>query len=84
VGFEVFGATMPLRAGFRRTDLPFHNPAEEPLSETAGTFGIGLEIGGGRAAFDVALEFGTRGDLEASGIEEGFRRFSLSMALLQF
>jgi hypothetical protein len=84
VGLEVFGAMMPLRAGFRRTDLPFHNPAEEPLSETAGTFGIGMEIGGGRAAFDVALEFGTRGDLEASGLEEGFRRFSLSMALLQF
>jgi hypothetical protein len=84
VGIEVFGATMPLRAGFRRTDLPFHIPAEEQLTETAGTFGIGLEVGGGRAAFDATLEFGSRGDLERSGVEESFRRFSLSMALLQF
>jgi hypothetical protein len=84
VGLELLGATMPVRAGFRRTDLPFHEPAEEPLSETAGTLGIGLEVGGGRAAFDVALEIGTRGDLAGSGVEEGFRRFSLSMALLQF
>ncbi|MEJ2482942.1 MAG: hypothetical protein P8049_07455 [Gemmatimonadota bacterium] len=84
VGLEFLGATMPVRAGFRRTDLPFHEPAEDPLSETAGTLGIGLEVGGGRAAFDVALEIGTRGDLAGSGVEEGFRRFSLSMALLQF
>lgn len=84
VGFEVFGASLPLRAGFRSTDLPFHLAGAEPLSETAGTFGIGLEVGGGRAAFDLGVEIGTRGNLASSSVEEGFRRLSLSMALLQF
>jgi len=83
VGLELFGAGLPLRAGFRRTDLPFHLPGEAQLTETAATLGIGLEVGGGRASFDLAVEFGTRGDLETSLIEEGFRRLSLSMALLQ-
>jgi hypothetical protein len=84
LGFEVFGARLPVRAGFRRTDLPFYIPGEAQLSETAGTFGIGLEVGGGRASFDLGLEIGTRGDIETSSVEEGFRRLSLSMALLQF
>ena len=83
VGFELFGAGLPLRAGFRRTDLPFLIPGEEQLTETAATFGLGLEVGGGRAAFDLAVEFGTRGDLASTGVEEGFRRLSLSMALLE-
>jgi hypothetical protein len=29
------------------------------------------------------VEFGTRGDLASTGVEEGFRRLSLSMALLE-
>jgi hypothetical protein len=83
VGFSVFGARLPVRAGFRRSDLPFYIPGEEQLTETAATLGLGLEVGGGRAAFDLGIEVGTRGDLASSGVEEGFRRLSLSMALLQ-
>ena len=83
VGLELFGAGFPLRAGFRRTDLPFLIPGRDQLTETAATIGLGLEVAGGRAAFDFAVEFGTRGDLASAGVEEGFRRLSLSMALLE-
>ena len=83
VGLELFGAGLPLRAGVRRTDLPFFLVGTEQLVETAGTFGVGLEVGGGLASFDIAVELGTRGDLEASLVQESFRRLSISMALFQ-
>ena len=83
VGFSVFGADLPLRAGVRRTDLPFFLVGTEQLVETAATFGVGLEVGGGLAAFDLAVELGTRGDLETSLVQESFRRLSISMSLFQ-
>jgi hypothetical protein len=83
VGVELFGAGLPLRAGVRRTDLPFFLVGTEQLVETAGTFGVGLEVGGGLASFDIAVELGTRGDLETSLVQESFRRLSISMALFQ-
>ena len=83
IGFELFGAGLPLRAGVRRSDLPFYLVGTEQLTETAGTFGIGLEVGGGLASFDLAVEIGTRGDLETSLVQESFRRLSISMALFQ-
>lgn len=83
VGLELFGAGLPLRAGVRRTDLPFFLVGTEQLVETAGTFGVGLEVGGGLASFDIAVELGTRGDFEASLVQESFRRLSISMALFQ-
>jgi hypothetical protein len=83
VGLELFGAGLPLRAGVRRTDLPFFLVGTEQLVETAGTFGVGLEVGGGLASFDIAVELGTRGDFEASLVQENFRRLSISMALFQ-
>jgi len=83
VGFSVFGADLPLRAGVRRTDLPFFLVGTEQLVETAATFGVGLEVGGGLAAFDLAVELGTRGDLETSLVQENFRRLSISMSLFQ-
>ena len=67
----------------RRTDLPFFLVGTEQLVETAGTFGLGLEVGGGLASFDIAVEFGTRGDFQASLVQESFRRLSISMALFQ-
>ena len=83
VGLELFGAGLPLRAGVRRTDLPFFLVGTEQLVETAGTFGVGLEVGGGLASFDIAVELGTRGDFAASLVQESFRRLSISMALFQ-
>ena len=35
------------------------------------------------AAFDLAVEFGSRGDFDASRVQESFRRLSISMALFQ-
>ena len=55
----------------------------EQLVETAATFGVGLEVGGGRASFDLAVELGTRGDREESLVQESFRRLSISMSLFQ-
>ena len=83
VGFSLFGASLPLRAGVRRADLPFSLVGTEQLAETAATFGIGLEVSGGLAAFDLAVEFGSRGDFDASRVQESFRRLSISMALFQ-
>jgi hypothetical protein len=83
VGFSLFGAGLPLRAGARRTDLPFFLVGTEQLVETAATFGIGLEVAGGLASFDLAVEIGTRGDLETSRVQESFRRLSISMSLFQ-
>ena len=83
VGFSLFGAGLPLRAGVRRTDLPFFLVGTEQLVETAATFGVGLEVGGGLAAFDLAVEVGTRGDLATSLVQESFRRLSISMSLFQ-
>jgi hypothetical protein len=83
VGFSVFGASLPLRAGVRRTDLPFRLIGTEQLVETAGTFGVGLEVSDGLATFDLAVELGTRGDFAESFVQESFRRLSISMALFQ-
>ncbi len=83
IGFSVFGAGLPLRAGVRRTDLPFFLVGTEQLVETAATFGVGLEVGGGLASFDLAVELGTRGDLATSLVQESFRRLSISMSLFQ-
>ncbi len=52
--------------------------------ETAATLGFGIKVAGGRASFDFGAEFGSRGDLAASGVEESFRRLSISMSLFQF
>lgn len=82
-GTRLLGANIPLRLGFRRSDLPFHVPGTSQLSETAVTLGFGVRVSDEQARVDVALEFGSRGDLESSGVEESFRRLSLTFALFQ-
>jgi hypothetical protein len=82
-GTRVLGANVPLRLGLRRTDLPFHAPGMSQPSETAVNVGFGVRVGEEQARVDVAFEFGSRGDLETSGVEESFRRFSLTFALFQ-
>jgi hypothetical protein len=83
LGLRAFGAGLPLRAGFRRTGLPFHPVGSDPLTETAFTFGAGIDVAGGLATMDAALEIGNRGDLATSGAEESFARFSLSLSVTQ-
>jgi hypothetical protein len=82
-GTRLLGAQVPLRFGLRRTDLPFHAPEAEQLSETAATFGLGVRVAEDKARIDLALEVGSRGDLAASGIEESFQRLSISLSLFQ-
>lgn len=83
LGLRLFGAGLPVRVGFRRTGLPFHPVGGEPLTEKAFTLGAGIDVAGGIATMDAALEIGSRGDLAASGVEESFTRFSLSLAVTQ-
>ncbi|MFW6084632.1 MAG: hypothetical protein ACODAA_05410 [Gemmatimonadota bacterium] len=82
-GTRLLGASVPLRLGIRRTGLPFHAPGTEQPSETAVTLGLGVRVAEEKARLDFALELGSRGDLAGSGVEEGFRRLSLSLAIFQ-
>jgi hypothetical protein len=82
-GTRILGAAVPLRLGFRRTDLPFFRPGGSQASESAVTGGFGLRVAQDQARFDVALELGSRGDLAKAGFKESFQRLSISMALFQ-
>jgi len=82
-GTRLLGAQVPLRFGLRRTDLPFHVPGAEQMSEKAVTLGLGVRVAEDKARVDLAFELGSRGDLAASGVEESFQRFSISLSLLQ-
>jgi len=62
-GTRLLGANIPLRLGFRRSDLPFHAPGTAQPSETAVTLGFGVRVSDEQARLDVALEIGSRGDL---------------------
>lgn len=72
---------VPLRFGARVAELPFTRAGKEQASERAVTAGLGLVARGGRAVVDIGVAFGTRGDLQDAGIEEDFRRVTLSFQL---
>lgn len=82
-GVQLSGQNIPLRLGFRRTDLPFHATNLAQPTETALTLGFGLRVSDDQARIDLAFEIGSRGDLETSGVGESFQRMSLSLALFQ-
>ena len=81
-GLSLLGGRLPLRAGWRRTGLPF-SPGPEALEESAFTGGFGWEFQEGLAVFDLAFESGSRGDVAAAGLAESFRRVTLSFSLRQ-
>jgi hypothetical protein len=78
-------SVVPLRVGYRRTELPFRwdsgVAAGGWADERAFTFGGGLRLGGGAALLDAAADRGQRGGAEL-GITESFWRFSLSLTVL--
>jgi hypothetical protein len=78
----ILGFRMPLRFGIRRTELPF-SLGESVLDETAYAAGAGFIFRQGQAAVDLAFEFGRRGDFESDGLEESFRRLTISFTLRQ-
>ncbi len=82
-GLRLLGGDVPLRFGYRRMDLPFSNGAE-PIDERAITGGFGWIFRGGVAEVNLAFDFGTRGNFETDGLEESFRRMTVSFALRQF
>ncbi|MDT8435509.1 MAG: hypothetical protein RRA92_02020 [Gemmatimonadota bacterium] len=82
-GARLLGLGVPLRGGIRRRDLPFHSAGTSQLRETALTLGAGIAVAEDLARFDLSLELGSRGDLQDSGVEESFTRFSVSITLLQ-
>ncbi|MEE8572153.1 MAG: hypothetical protein V3T20_02725 [Gemmatimonadota bacterium] len=81
VGVSLGSMPIPLRIGYRHTDLPFYDGDFEQLTEQAFTFGLGARLAGGRAALDLGVEIGSRGDLERTGTEESFQRLSLSLGI---
>ncbi len=81
VGVKLLSIPVPLRIGYRYTDLPFYGGAFEQLSEQAATFGLGIRLAGGKAALDLGVEIGSRGQFPETGTEESFQRFSLSMGI---
>lgn len=72
-----------LRAGGRWRELPFRLPGRAAPTETAVTFGLGLEFASQRAAVDVAGEIGSRGDLGTVGMQEDFQRFTVTATIRQ-
>lgn len=72
-----------LRAGGRLRDLPFTRPDKPAPVERALTLGLGSRFGGGAAALDLALEFGSRGDASEIGLEESFTRLTLTATVLR-
>ena len=79
---SLLGGKLPLRAGWRRTGLPFSRGGEA-LKESAFTGGFGWEFQEGLAVFDLAFESGSRGDVATAGFAESFRRVTLSFSLRQ-
>lgn len=82
-GWEVRGVDVPLRLGGRVGELPFAPAGGEPPVERALTAGLGAVFRGGLAQLDAALEVGKRGDLPESGMDESFRRFTMTFSIRQ-
>lgn len=81
VGISLGSMPIPLRVGYRYTDLPFYGSNFEQLTEQAYTFGVGARLAGGRAVLDLGFEIGSRGNLKTTGTEESFQRLSLSLGI---
>jgi hypothetical protein len=81
-GLTLLGGAMPLRAGIRRMELPFSN-GDRPITERAFTGGFGWVFREGVAEINLGFDWGSRGDFATDGLEESFRRMTLSLALRQ-
>lgn len=58
-GPDIFGGSMPLRAGFRHRTLPFTVSGKEVTERTI-SGGFGIPVAGGRSRLDVALQHAAR------------------------
>lgn len=85
-GVELSGAhlgpvALRVRAGGRVAELPFAPIGAEQAVERGLTLGLGGVAGAGRGVVDLALEFGSRGDVDEVGLEEDYRRATISFTL---
>lgn len=79
---QLIGFDVPVRVGARRAELPF-SFGDSPVRETAFTAGAGFIFRRGVAELNLAFEFGDRGDFAQDGLEESFRRLTVSFTLRQ-
>jgi hypothetical protein len=79
----------PIRLGASYAQLPYHDAAEDPAREWAGSFGVGFRLAGDEfgplAMIDATFERGNRSGLESernpAGLSENFWRFTFSLSL---
>jgi hypothetical protein len=76
-GPTFFGASLPLRAGYRHRTLPF-TVGDAKIIENSFSFGAGIPISGGRSRIDLGAERANRGSV--SGISE--KAWILSVGLM--
>jgi len=69
-----------VRGGGHMDRLPFE-VSGATVSDKGLSLGAGVILGGGRARFDAAFEFGARGNIDKNGVEESYRRFSFGAAV---
>lgn len=76
----LLGRPMPVRLGYRRTDLPFAFDGEKPTESVwSAGFGLGLAQGeASRAGVDVSVE---AGDRSAGSLSESFWRATVSLRI---
>jgi hypothetical protein len=55
-GPSVFGADLPLRAGYARRTLPYGPPDGSDVTESAISGGLGIPVAGGRGMLDFSVE----------------------------
>lgn len=77
----LFGEDAPLRVGLRWRRLPLELNGS-PVKEWAASVGYGRTFQG-RSGFDVVLEAGRRGSVDANGLGERFLRLGVAMQALE-
>lgn len=87
VGLEFKSGTTPpqpprwmLRAGYGESTSYVRSMTGEKVAERAASLGARLRAGKSRAAIDLAIERGIRGDRGLLGVEESFTRITLGVA----
>lgn len=73
---------LQVRAGGRLAELPFVPGGGEQATERSLSVGLGVQAARGRGLVDAALQIGSRGDVRDVGLEEDFRRLTLSFTLV--
>lgn len=82
-GLAIGSFPLDLRAGGRWRELPFSLPGRRPADERAVTAGFGTEVADAAGRLDLGVEIGSRGELDRTGFEESFQRFTITATIRQ-